>query len=54
MNSQTFFVEYKGERGQLEPLGVMTMENALEWAWQHEHVTLEVSPVNDLHKAETH
>jgi hypothetical protein len=43
MNSQTFFVEYKGERGQLEPLGVMTMENALEF-----------SPVNDLHKAETH
>ena len=49
-----FYVEMKNSAGEYEPLGVMTMENALEWAWQHEHATLEFSPVNDLHKAETH
>ena len=54
MNSQTFYVEYKSERGEFEPLGVMTMQSAIEWAWQHEHTTLEFSPVNDLHNAETH
>lgn len=54
MNSQTFYVEYKSERGEFELLGVMTMQSAIEWAWQHEHATLEFSPVNDLHKAETH
>ena len=54
MNSQTFYVEYKSERGEFEPLGVMTMQNALEWAWNHDHATLEFIAVNDMHKAETH
>lgn len=54
MTAQTFYVEFKNERGQFEPLGVMTMENAIEWAWQHNHVTIDFNPVSDFKAAETH
>lgn len=51
MAVQTFYVEYKNEHGELEPLGVMTMQSAIEWAWQNDHATLEFCTLNDTPKA---
>ena len=48
MAEQTFYVEYKNERGEFEPLGVTSMRSAFEWAFKHEISTLEFCPVNKI------
>ena len=35
-----FYVEVKNEEGEYEPLGVMKLEEALAWCWEHDHCTM--------------
>lgn len=39
-NDKLFYVEVKNTSGEYEPLGIMMMEKAIEWAWNHDHATL--------------
>lgn len=41
------YVEVKNASGEYESLGIMTMEKAIEWAWNHGHATLRFSNVMD-------
>ena len=46
-NDRLFYVEAKNASGEYEPLGIMTMEKAIEWAWNHDHATLRFSNAMD-------
>lgn len=47
-----FYVEMKNEHGEFEPLGVMTMLQAFEISWEHDHAALQFQHVRDLSPAE--
>ena len=51
--NKLFYVEMKNASGEYEPLGVMTMEDAFAWSWEHGHAALQFTTVRELHKAET-
>ena len=40
------YVEIKNERGEFEPLGVMTLKTALEIAWKRDHAAIQYVPVH--------
>lgn len=48
-----FYFEMKNAQGEFEPLGVMTLHDALEYSWTHGHASLRFEKVRDLSKAET-
>jgi hypothetical protein len=42
-----YFVEFKNNQGEWEPLGIMTRLDAVCWSWDHGHCpiqTVRVSP----------
>ena len=43
---KVFYVEIKNTQGEYEPLGIMTMQQAIEIAWEHDHATLQFSPID--------
>lgn len=50
---KTFYVEMKNSAGEYEPLGVMTMEAAFRYSWEHGHATVKFTEVRELSPAET-
>ena len=48
-----FYFEMKNKDGEFEPLGVMTLHDALEYSWKHGHASLKFEQVRDLQPAET-
>ena len=43
---KVFYVEIKNTQGEYEPLGIMTMQQAIEIAWERDHATLQFSPID--------
>lgn len=41
-----YYVEYKTESGDYEPLGIMTRYDAICWAWDHGHPALQMQRVS--------
>lgn len=46
-----FYVEYKDESGQWQPLGVMTLREAIEWSWTHDHAAVSTLHIGDAARA---
>ena len=44
--NEMLYVEIKNERGEFEPLGVMTLKTALEIAWKRDHAAIQYVPVH--------
>ena len=42
-----FYVSRKADGGGYEPLGVMTMDDAFRWAWDHGHCALGFVPLGN-------
>lgn len=40
--TDVFYAEFKNEHGEWEPLGIMTMRKALEWAWENDHCDVNI------------
>ena len=51
--NELFYFEIKNKQGEFEPLGVMTISNAIQYSWDHGHASLKFEQVKDLHVAET-
>ena len=47
-----FYFEMKNNEGEFEPLGVMTIHDAIEYSWNHGHASLKFEQVRDMSKAE--
>lgn len=47
-NEKVFYVEMKNEKGEYEPLGIMTMQKAIEISWNKDHAALQFQPVPDV------
>lgn len=48
-----FYFEMKNSKGEFEPLGVMTIADAIQYSWDHGHASLRFEQVKDIHVAET-
>lgn len=51
--NELFYFEIKNKQGEFEPLGVMTISDAIQYSWEHGHASLKFEQVKDLHVAET-
>ena len=51
--NELFYFEIKNKQGKFEPLGVMTLHDALEYSWKHGNASLRFEEVRDLQPAET-
>lgn len=43
---KVFYVEIKNTQGEYEPLGIMTMQQAIEIAWERDHAAIQMSPID--------
>ena len=41
-----YYVEFKNEAGEWEPLGIMTRTDAVCWAWDHGHCAIQTQRVS--------
>ena len=41
-----FYVEIKNDAGEYEPVGMMSLEAALEYSWTHQHRAIHVQKVS--------
>lgn len=41
-----YFVEFKNEHGEYEPLGIMTRNDAICWSWDNGHPALQMQRVS--------
>lgn len=51
--NELFYFEIKNKQGEFEPLGVMTIADAIQYSWDHGHASLKFEQVRDLQPAET-
>ena len=40
-----FYVEIKNDKGEYKPVGLMTLDKALEYSWTHQHRAIHVQKV---------
>ena len=46
-----FYVEYKDDSGDWQPLGVMTMKEAIQWSWENDHRAVNIHHIGDVASA---
>lgn len=42
------YVEIKNERGEYEPLGIMTLADAIRHSWERDHAAIQYTPVHGM------
>ena len=46
------YVEIKNKQGEYEPLGIMTLAQAIEHSWERDHAAIQYTPVHGMSTAE--
>lgn len=44
--NEMLYVEIKNERGEFEPLGIMTLADAIRHSWERDHAAIQYTPVH--------
>ena len=44
--NEMLYVEIKNERGEFEPLGIMTLADAISHSWKRDHAAIQYVPVH--------